>query len=64
MYWTYRKPILRRFRNHAASFRNKNKRKTTELSKHMWSLEDTKTEFVLTWKMMAHARSYSNVIKI
>ena len=52
-----------RFRNHTASFRNENKRNATELSKHIWSLKDTKTEFTVTWKIMARARPYSNVTK-
>ena len=52
-----------RFRNHTVSFRNKNKRNATELSKHTWSLRDTKTEFAVTWKVMARARPYSNVTK-
>ena len=38
-----------RFPNHTASFRNENKRNTTELSKHIWSLKDAKTEFTVTW---------------
>ena len=44
-------------------FRNKNKRNATELSKHISSLKDTKTEFAVTWKVMARARPYSNVTK-
>ena len=52
-----------RFRNHTASFRNKNKRNATELSKHLWSLKDSKTEFAITWKVLARARPYSNVTK-
>ena len=52
-----------RFRNHTASFRNESKRNATELSKHIWSLKDTKTEFTMTWKVMARARPYSNATK-
>ena len=52
-----------RFRNHTASFRNENKRNATELSKHIWSLKDSKTEFAITWKVLARARPYSNVTK-
>ena len=52
-----------RFRNHTASFRNENKRNATELSKHIWSLKDTKTDFAVTWKVTARARPYSNVTK-
>ena len=35
----------------------------TELSKYIWSLKDAKTEFAVTWKIMARARPYSNVTK-
>ena len=52
-----------RFRNHTASFRNESKRNATELSKNIWSLKDTKTEFTMTWKIMAHTRPYSNATK-
>ena len=52
-----------RVRNHTALFRNENKRNATELSKYIWSLKDTKTEFAVTWKVMARARPYSNVTK-
>ena len=52
-----------RFRNHTASFRNENKRNATELSKHIWFLKDAKTDFTVTWKIMARARPYSNVTK-
>ena len=52
-----------RFRNHMSSFRNENKRNATELSKHIWSLEDTKTDFAVSWKIMACAKPYSNITK-
>ena len=48
-----------RFRNHTAPFRDESKRNATELSKHIWSLKDAKTEFTVTWKIMARARPYS-----
>ena len=55
-----------RFRNHTVSLRNENKRneKTSKkTSKHTWSLKDTKTEFAVTWKMVARARPNSNLTK-
>ena len=52
-----------RFRNHTASFKDKNKRNATELSKYIWSLKDSKTEFTLSWKIMARANAYSNTTK-
>ena len=53
-----------RFQNHTASFRNENKRNANKLSKHIWSLKDTKSEFAVTWKVMARARPYSNVTEM
>lgn len=40
-----------RFRNHTASFKNASKRNATELSKYIWSLKDSNTEFILSWKI-------------
>ena len=37
-----------RFRNHTASFKDKSKRNATELSKYIWSLKDSKIEFILS----------------
>lgn len=42
-----------RFRNHAAFFRDINKRNVTGLSKYIWSLKDKNIQFSLSWKMMA-----------
>ena len=53
--------LKQRFRNHMASFRNENNRNAIELSKHIWSLTDTKTQFAVTWKIMPRGRPYSNV---
>ena len=52
-----------RFQNHTSSFRNENKRNATELSKHIWSLKETKMDFAVTWKIMARAKPYSNITK-
>ena len=51
------------YRNHTASFRDKNKRNATELSKYIWSLKDSFIPFSLSWKIIAHANSYSNTTK-
>ena len=37
---TCEKNFKERYNNHAASFRNKSKEKSTELSKHIWELKD------------------------
>ena len=52
-----------RYRNHTASFRDKNKRNATELSKYIWSLKDSFIPYSLSWKIIARANSYSNTTK-
>ena len=48
-----------RFTNHKASFTNPSKRLNTELSKHIWQLKDTKTDFRISWKILKHATTYN-----
>ena len=52
-----------RFRNHTASFRDKNKRNATELSKYIWSLKDSFIPYSISWKIIARANSYSSTTK-
>ena len=44
-----------RYSNHKSSFRDPNKRLSTELSKHIWPLKDAKIGFSLTWKILKQA---------
>ena len=44
-----------RFANHKSSFRDPNKRLSTELRKHIWHLKDSKLEFKITWKILKQA---------
>ena len=44
-----------RYSNHKSSFRDPNKRLSTELSKHIWHLKDAKIGFSLTWKILKQA---------
>ena len=39
-----------RFNNHKCSFKNKSKKSRTELSKHIWELNDSKTEYTVSQK--------------
>ena len=52
-----------RYRNHIASFRDRNKRNATELSKYIWSLKDSFIPYSISWKIIARANSYSNTTK-
>ena len=51
------------YRNHTCSFRNERYRNSTELSKYVWGLKDKKVDYCIKWRIVRHARSYSNVTK-
>ena len=44
-------------------FKHKSKRNDTELSKHLWQPKDQKKDFAVSWKILAKAKSYSNLTK-
>ena len=48
-----------RFANHTASYNNPSKGLNTGLSKHIWHLKDTKTNFKITWKILKPATQYN-----
>ena len=48
-----------RYSNHKSSFRDPNKRLSTELSKHIWHLKDAKIGFSLTWKILKQAAPFN-----
>jgi hypothetical protein len=52
-----------RFGNHQQSFRHDRYRTQTELSKHIWGLKDRGADFEISWKILRHAKPYSNVAK-
>ena len=52
-----------RYRNHKTSFRHSNRRNETELSKHVWNLQDAKKPFLINWKILKKCRPYSNISK-
>ena len=41
-----------RYNAHQSSFRRENARKSTELSKHVWNLKDTNTDFTIQWRVI------------
>ena len=41
-----------RYRNHTASFRHESRRNETELSKHIWKLQDTNKPFSIKWRII------------
>ena len=52
-----------RLANHKASFKAKEKRNATELSKHIWKLKENNIDYTINWKILSKARRYSNVTK-
>ena len=52
-----------RFANHKASFKSKQKRNSTELSKHIWELKDNNLNYAIKWKILCRASHYSNKTK-
>ena len=49
-----------RYANHKASFTHRNKKNSTELSKYIWQLKDSGSDFSITWKVLKRTKSYSN----
>ena len=47
-------------RNHTASFRRKSKMNKTELSKHIWTLNDNNKRFTIKWRVCKPYNSISN----
>ena len=58
-YGTCKKNVKERCNNHAASFRNKNKEKTTELSKCIWELKDNNIQHNLKLRLSSKAHPYA-----
>ena len=52
-----------RYRNHQSSFRRSNRRNETELSKYIWTLQDSKKPFQIKWKVLKKCKPYSNISK-
>ena len=52
-----------RFYNHQLSFRNTNYAKSTELSKHIWSLKGERRDYRIKWTIVTSAAPYNNVSK-
>ena len=45
-----------RYNNHKHYFRNKRYEKSTELSKYIWSLQESGIEFTIHWKILSHVK--------
>lgn len=47
-----------RYNNHKTSFNNANKKLATELSKYLWKLKDSNSDFDLKWSVLKQAKAY------
>ena len=47
-----------RYRNHTASFRHKSKMNETELSKHIWTLNDNNKPFTIKWRVLKQCKRF------
>ena len=50
-----------RFANHKSSFSDPSKRLSTELSKHVWNLEEANQKFKISWKILKQTSPFSPV---
>ena len=49
-------PFKERYNNHKRDFRNRRYEKSTELSKYIWSLQESGVEFTIHWKISSHVK--------
>lgn len=52
-----------RLGNHTKSFKNAIYRNSTELSKYIWQLKDSKIDFSIKWSIIQRCKPYSNISK-
>ena len=58
-YGTCEKNFKEHYNNHTASFRNKSKEKSTELSKYIWELKNCNLNYDLKWSIACKAHPYT-----
>ena len=49
-------PFKECYNNHKRDFRNKRYKESTELSKYIWSFQESGTEFTIHWKTLIHVK--------
>jgi hypothetical protein len=52
-----------RYANHKQSFNNETLKNATELSKYIWKLKRSNTDYKINWKIVGHAPAYTNTTK-
>ena len=56
-------PFKQRLANHTASFNNKSKANSTELSKYVWQLKQNQEKYLLQWSIVQRSASYNPITK-
>ena len=56
-------PLIKGYRNHTASFRHAKHRNSTELSKHIWTLNDHNIEHFISWRILSSHSPYNSSSK-
>ena len=51
--------VKERYANHTSSFRHKKDSNKTELSKHIWKLNENNQDYTIKWSILKHAISYT-----
>ena len=54
----------KRWANHQTSFDHQTHRKNTSLSKYIWQLKDSRTQFSIEWKIIGRAKPFSPISNI
>ena len=54
-----KKNFKERYNDHTASFTNKSKEKSTELSKYIWELKNSSINYDLKWSVACKAHPYT-----
>ena len=61
-YGTYEKTFKECYNNHTATFSNKTKQKSTQLSKHIWELKENSIQHQISWGTASRACPYNGCL--
>ena len=50
-----------RWRNHKSSFKTRNPKNATRLSKYIWGLQDQNIQYEISWKIVSRAKPFNQV---
>ena len=53
-----------RWRNHKSSFKTRNPKNATGLSRYIWNLQDKKIDFEISWKIVSKAKPFNPVTNV